>query len=195
VAVGTFMTLDGGIYRIVSYDTKQKTVTLNSFTGFLGSGLTHTPTIFSGAGREHVEVVHTLNGITVCPSRLSSFIFVLQPSDLQSDKYVGGDGREDTFVVHFRNDGNGISKSFVPFPDNSPYYPVVKSSYPYEVYKDLSRFSDSAAAILTYAAESQGTLCTAGRQHFEIHPCTWDLGLYQEQTRSRNSPSGGNYPS
>jgi hypothetical protein len=56
VAVETIVTLDGGIYRIVSYDTKQKTVTLDSFTGFLESGLTHAP-ILSGAGREHVEVV------------------------------------------------------------------------------------------------------------------------------------------
>jgi hypothetical protein len=79
---------------------------------------------------------------------------------------------EDIFVVCFRNDGKGISKSFVPFPDDSPYYPVIESSYAYEVYKDLSRFADSAAAILTRAAESQGTLCT-GRQHFEIHPRTW----------------------
>jgi hypothetical protein len=66
VAVGTFVTLDGEIHRIVSYDMKQKTVTLNSLTGFAGSGFTHNP-IFSGAGREHVEVVQTLfNGITLC---------------------------------------------------------------------------------------------------------------------------------
>jgi hypothetical protein len=171
VAVGTFVAFDGGIYRIVSYDTKQKTVTLNLFTAFIGSGLTHNP-IFSGAGREHVEVVQTLNCTTVCPSELSSVVFVLRPSDLQTGKYVGGDGMEDIFVVRFRNDGKGISKSFVPFPDDSPYYPVVESSYAYEVYKDLSRFADSAAAILTRAAESQGTLCT-GRQHFDIHPRTW----------------------
>jgi hypothetical protein len=39
---------------------------------------------------------------------------------LQTGKYVGGDGMEDIFVVRFRNDGKGISKSFVPFPDDSP---------------------------------------------------------------------------
>jgi hypothetical protein len=93
---------------------------------------------------------------------------------------------KDIFVVRFRNDGKGISKSFVPFPDNSPYYPVVKSSYAYEVYKDLSRFADSATAILTRAAESKGNMCT-GQQHFKIHPA--HVGLYQEQTWSRNSPS------
>ena len=65
IAVGTFVTVNGGIYRIVSYDTKQKTLSLNSFIDFTGSEITHVP-IFSGAGREHVEVVQTLNGITVC---------------------------------------------------------------------------------------------------------------------------------
>jgi hypothetical protein len=120
MAVGTFVTLDGFIYRIVLYDTKQKTGILNSFTEFLGSGLTHAP-IFSGAGsREHVEVVQTLNDITVCHSWLSSVIFVLRPSDLQTGKYVGGGGMEDISVVRFRNDGKSISKSFVPFPDDSP---------------------------------------------------------------------------
>ena len=171
IAVGTFVTIHGGIYRIVSYDIKQKTVTLNSFIEFGASEITHVP-IFSGAGREYVEVVQTLNGITVSPSLLTSVVFVLRPSDLLTGKYVGGDGIEDIYVVCFRSDGKGISKSFVPFPDDSPYYPVVESSYALEVYKDLSRFADSAAAILTRAAESQGTLCT-GRQHFDIHPRTW----------------------
>jgi hypothetical protein len=91
---------------------------------------------------------------------------------LQTGKYVGSDGMEDIFVVCFRNDGKVISKSFVPFPDGSPYYPTVKNSYAYEVYKDLLRFADSTVAILMHAAESQGILCT-GRQHFDIHPHTW----------------------
>ncbi len=47
IAVGTFVTLHGGIYRIVLYDTKKKTVTMNSFIVFPGSGITHAP-IFSG---------------------------------------------------------------------------------------------------------------------------------------------------
>ncbi len=171
IAVGTFVTVNGGIYRIVSYDTKQKTLKINSFIDFTGSEITHVP-IFSGAGREHVEVVQTLNGIIMSPSLLTSVVFILRPSDLLTGKYVGGDGMEDIYVVRFRSDGKGISKSFVPFPDDSPYYPVVESSYALEVYKDLSRFADSAASILTRAAESQGTLCT-GRQHFDIHPRTW----------------------
>ena len=76
IAVGTFVTIHGGIYRIVSYDTKQKTVTLNSFIEFEGSEITHVP-ILSGAGKEHVEVVQTLNGITVSPSLFTSVVFVL----------------------------------------------------------------------------------------------------------------------
>ena len=81
IAVGTFVTVNGGIYRIVAYDTKQKTLKLNSFIDFTGSEITHVP-IFSGPGREHVEVVQTLDGIIVSPSLLTSVVFVLRPSDL-----------------------------------------------------------------------------------------------------------------
>jgi hypothetical protein len=46
---------------------------------------------------------------------------------LQTGKYVGSDGMEDIYVVHFRNDGKGISKSFVPFHDDSSYVTMILS--------------------------------------------------------------------
>jgi hypothetical protein len=57
------------------YDIKKKTVTMNSFIGLGESGTTQAH-IICGAGREHVELVQTLNGLTVSPSLLTSFIFV-----------------------------------------------------------------------------------------------------------------------
>ena len=149
LTVGTFVILNGGVYRIIPYDSKKKKVSLNSFICLAESGITEVP-IFAGPGREHVEVVQTLNRCTTSPSLLASVVFILRPSDLETGKYVGGDGMEDIYVIRFRNDGKEISKSFVPFPDDSPKYPVIERSYAFEVYKDLSRFADLAASILMH---------------------------------------------
>jgi hypothetical protein len=60
----------------------------------------------------------------------------------------------------------------VPFPDNSPFYPVIKDSYAFEVYKDLGRIVDSVATILTRQAESQMIICTS-RGQLTILKHTW----------------------
>jgi hypothetical protein len=99
-------------------------------------------------------------------------VFVLRPEDLESAKYVGGDGMEDLFVLRYRSDDKEIIKTFVPFPDNLPSYPVIKDSYAFKVYKDLGRIAESAATILTRQTESQMMICT-GRGQLTIHKRTW----------------------
>jgi hypothetical protein len=92
---------------------------------------------------------------------LEAVVFVLCPTDLESAKYVGGDGMEGLFVLRYRSDDIDILKTFVPpFPDNSHSYLVIKDSYALEVYKDLGRIVDSAATILTRQVESQMMICT-----------------------------------
>jgi hypothetical protein len=75
-------------------------------------------------------------------------------------------------VLQYRIDGKAIPKEFVAFPDDSLFYPLMENSYALEVYKDLAQIADTAASILTRAAESQSILCT-GRQQLTIHPRTW----------------------
>ena len=156
VAVGTFFNVDQRIFRVVSHEIKvgeklNTRVLLNEFVYFKESGITKAP-IFSGAGRDHKELVQTRNGFYVYAQDLEAVVFVLRPTDLESAQYVGGDGMEDLYVLRYRCDDKEIPKTFVPFPDDSPFYPLIEDSYALEVYKDLGRISDSAATILTRQA-------------------------------------------
>jgi hypothetical protein len=175
VAVGTYFYVEHIIFCIVSHEMilgdKHARVLLNEFMYFKESGVTKAP-IFSGAGRDHKELVQTRNGFYVYANNLDAIVFVLRPEDLESAKYVGGDGMEDLYVLRYRSDDKEILKTFVPFPDDSPSYPVIEESYAYEVYKDLGRIADSAATILTRQAESQMMICT-GRGQLTIHKRTW----------------------
>jgi hypothetical protein len=150
---------------------KHARVLLNEFIYFTESGVTKAP-IFSGAGSDQKELVQTCNGSYIYANNLEAIVFVLCPEDLESAKYVGGDGMEDLFVLRYRSDDKEIHKSFVPFPDDLPSYPVIKDSYAFEVYKDLGRIADLAAMILTRQAESQMMICT-GRGQLSIHKHTW----------------------
>ncbi len=58
-------------------------------------------------------------------STLKLIVFVLSSAELESAKYVGGDGMEDLYVLRYRIDGKGIPKVFVAFPDVSPFYPLI----------------------------------------------------------------------
>jgi hypothetical protein len=178
VAVGTFFKCDDRILRVVSHEGMNcgekldPRLLLNEFILLKHSEIKQAP-IFSGAGREHVEVVQTLHQYTVSDaSTLKLIVFVLSLVELESAKYVGGDGMEDLYVLRYRSDSKRIPKVFVAFPDDSPFYPLIENSYALEVYKDLARIADAAALILTRAAESQSILCT-GRQQLTIHPRTW----------------------
>ncbi len=69
VAVGTFFNVDQRIFRVVSHEIKvgeklNTRVLLNEFVYFKESGITKAP-IFSGAGRDHKELVQTRNGFYV----------------------------------------------------------------------------------------------------------------------------------
>ncbi len=176
VAVGTFFNVDQRIFRVVSHEIKvgeklNTRVLLNEFVYFKESGITKAP-IFLGVGRDHKELVQTRNGFYVYAQDLEAVVFVLRPADLESAQYVGGDGMEDLYVLRYRCDDKEIPKTFVPFPDDSPFYPLIEDSYALEVYKDLGRISDSAATILTRQAESQMMICT-GRGQVSIHKRTW----------------------
>ena len=108
--------------------------------------------------------MQTCNGFYVYAQDLEAVVFVLRPIDLESVKYVGGDSMEDLYVLRYRCDDKEIQKTFVPFPDDSPSYPLIEDSYALEVYKDLGRISDSAATILTRQAESQMMIYTGWGQ-------------------------------
>jgi hypothetical protein len=178
VAVGTFFQCDNHILRVVSQEVttvgkkSDLQLSLNEFILLQDSDLSQAP-IFAGPGRYHVEVVQTLRQFCVSDaSALKHIVFVLSTHELELAKYVGGDGMEDLYVLRYRSDGKAIPKTFVAFPDDSAFYPLMENSYALEVYKDLARIADAAASILTRAAESQSILCT-GRQQLTIHPRTW----------------------
>jgi hypothetical protein len=145
VAVGTFFKCDNRILRVVSHEgmsafgkQQDSRLLLNEFIDLKDSEIKQAP-IFSGVGREHVEVVQTLHQCTVSDaSTLKLIVFVLSSAELESAKYVGGDGMEDLYVLRYRSDGKGIPKVFVAFPDDSPFYPLIENSYALEVYKDLA---------------------------------------------------------
>lgn len=103
VAVGTFFRCDNRILRVVSHEgmklKEEPRLILNEFILLQDSELLQAP-IFSGAGREQVEVVQTLHQCTVSDtSKLRLIVFVLCIAELESAKYVSGDGMEDVYVL------------------------------------------------------------------------------------------------
>jgi hypothetical protein len=130
VVVGTFFKCDDRILWVVSHEGMNSgekldpRLLLNEFILLKHSKIKQAP-IFSGAGREHVEVVQTLNQYTVSDaSALKLIVFVLSSAKLESAMYVGGDSMEDLYV-QYRSDSKGIPKVFVAFPDDSPFYPLI----------------------------------------------------------------------